>query len=157
MYVPDLCAYSPCVLTNRLCPPGVCLCHQPQLPPRFKLKHKHLKHFSCLVLVQFMQLKTGPTHDPQSWCCPNSVILLDISRLRKNWSSARTDSEHPSIQCNYFHFHWCFISLNEACMHICQQVSTRWTQHQIDTWRRACSVHSLILCKDLNSGKGLVM
>lgn len=46
--------------------PGVCLCHQPQLPRCFKLKHKHWKHFSCIVLVQFMQLKTGPIL-PQSW------------------------------------------------------------------------------------------
>lgn len=135
----DLCASSFSVLTNvsalPVCP-GVCLCHQPQLPSCFKLKHKHLKHFSCVVLVQFMQLKTGPTH-PQSWCYSNSVTLLEIRRLKENWSYARTDSEHPfhSMQL-FFIFYCCFVSLNEACMHICQQVSTRWTAHQIgiDTW-----------------------
>lgn len=82
--------------------PGVCLCHQPQLPRCFKLKH--WKHFSCVVLVQFMQLKTGPI-PPQSWC----LLKQSTETWRRTEAMPGQIVNTPSIHCNFFHFvllHW---------------------------------------------------
>lgn len=160
---PHVCSWFLCllssVLTNRLCTPlsvcpGLCLCHQSQLPSCFKLKH--LKHFSCVILVQFMQLKTGSTH-PQSWCYSNSVTLLELTCLKENWSYARTDSEHPFqlMQLFYFSllfyfFEWSLYAYMPTSLH---KVDTAPNRHwHMNKGPAQCI---LILCKHLNSGKGL--
>lgn len=101
-----------------------------------------------------MQLKTGPAH-PQSWCSSNSVTLLKSDAWRRTEAMPGQIVNTPSIQCNYFiflllfyFFEWSLYAFMPTSLHKVDSAPKRhW---HMNTGPAQCS---LILCRDLNSGK----